>query len=111
DREPRTDDPALGPEQAVEPGEVVADRGLQTLRRLGHDAQTRAEELDPFGEAEAVVEVLRDPQLHASLPAARFRALLRSRSHERWWRVLPLQVLEDGDRLADHAAVVHLEGR
>src|SRR5262249_52091330 len=109
DREAGTDDPGLPSEQSVQPGEGVANRRLQTLRCLGQDAQAWTEELDPFGEAKAVVEMLRDPELDASLPAAGFRPLLRRRPHEGRHRVLLFQVLEDGDRLADDTAVVHLE--
>src|SRR3989442_15014245 len=55
--------------------------------------------------------MLGDPQLDATLPLPGLGPLLGRPSDERRRRMLLLQVLEDRDRLADHAAVVELEGR
>src|SRR5262249_61704894 len=102
-------DPRLPREQAVEPDEIVAHGCLEAVGSFRQHAEARAEELDSLGEAEAVVEVLGDAQLATSLPAARLRPVLRRRTHQRRRRMAFLQVLEDGDRLADHASGAPLE--
>ena len=109
DREAVADDERAARDQPVEPGELVARRRLQAVGGLGQHAHARPEELDALGVAEAVVEVLGDVELDAARPHARLGPLLGRRADERRLRVLLLEVLEDGDRLAEHAAVVELE--
>ena len=76
DGEAVADNPLLAVHQSVEPRELVVLDRFQAVGCLGKGAHPIFEQVQPFSETKAVVQVLRDPQLDPPLPHTRFRLVL-----------------------------------
>ena len=109
DRKAVRDDMVAAGDQSVEPLETRLRNPFQARCRVGLARHAILEERKPFGEAEPVVQILRDILLDAPLPLARLGAILRCCANQRRVGVFLLKVFPNRDGLADTLAVVEFE--
>jgi len=93
DRETIRHDEITPRDQPVQPFEPRPGDALEARRRIRFAGDAILEQLQPFGETKAVVEVLRDILLDPTLPLARLGPVFRRRTDESRVRVLLLEII------------------